>query len=235
MQNANARPETESWTQRRRFDRHVPGTPPALDANYQSLSFGPGATLYHEGDRARRLYILQSGMVKLVTHLPNGRSRIVGLEGPGAVLGLTTSGEEADRFSHSAVALEPTRCAVLTAGQVRHMRARVDEDYVSLLEQGVEQASHAEHWLAEVLTENAPQRIARLIRLLARLNGSGVEEVLLLTCQEVGEAVGISTESASRVLAQFKRDGVLRPSRRANGGRWYYQVDRAALDEIAFP
>jgi CRP-like cAMP-binding protein len=205
-----------------------------LGVEHQSLSFAPGATLYREGDLGRRLYVLQSGMVKLVTHLANGRSRIVGLEGPGSVLGLATSGDDVARFSHTAVALEATRCAVLTAGQVRHMRARADEEYVNLLEHGVEQASHAEHWLAEVLTENAPQRIARLIRLLARLNGPEADEIRLLTCQEVGEAVGISTESASRVLAQFKRDGVLRPSRRAGAGRWYYQVDRAALETMAF-
>jgi CRP-like cAMP-binding protein len=208
---------------------------PAPDAPdmFRRSVFAPGKTLYREGDPALRSYMVQSGVVKLVTSLPNGRSRIVGLEGAGAVLGLSPPTERAARYDHSAVALEPVTSTWVSADALRELRGSGSDEYIELLEQSVARLAHAERWMAEILNEQAPRRIARLIRLLARLQGAAdPDEVRLLTCQEIGEAVGVSTESASRILAEFKRSGLLSPM--DSGGKWHYRLDRNAMEKMAF-
>lgn len=205
---------------------HAPGV-------FRRSAFARGKTLYREGDPVLRTYLIKSGVVKLVTSLPNGRSRIVGLEGAGAVLGLSPPTERAARYDHSAVALEPVTSTWASADALRELRASASDEYVELLELSMARLAHAERWMAEILNEQAPRRIARLIRLLARLQGAAdSDEVQLLTCQEIGEAVGVSTESASRILAEFKRSGLLSPS--DQGGKWHYRLNRDGLENMAF-
>jgi len=203
------------------------------NAAFRKAKFAAGETLYREGDPMLRAHLVESGVVKLVAHLPNGRSRIVGLEGAGAVLGLSAPTRRAPRYDHSAVALEEVTSTWVSAEGLRELRVRCSENYVELLEQSVKRLAHAERWMAEILNEQAPRRIARLIRLLARLQGAAErDEVRLLTCQEIGEAVGVSTESASRILAEFKRSGLLIAT--DTGGKWHYRLDRDALESMAF-
>lgn len=203
-------------------------------ARHQILTFPAGESLYRAGELPRKLHVLQSGIVKLVVNLPSGRSRIIGFEGPGAVLGWDLGAGGCRPHGHAAVAVEPASSAALSLGEVRHLRAKRADEYIALLEQGVRQTRHAEHWLTEILTGNAPRRIARLIQLLMKLSGRNDCAFRLLTCQEFGEAVGVSTESASRILAQFKREGILEATPQAAGTSRYYRVNHSALDAIAF-
>jgi len=207
--------------------------PPSAHAAFRRMKFAAGETLYREGDPMLRAHLLESGVVKLVANLPNGRSRIVGLEGSGAVLGLSAPTRRAARYDHTAVALEDVTSTCVSADGLRELRLCCSEHYVELLEQSVERLAHAERWMAEILNEQAPRRIARLIRLLARLQGAEErDEVRLMTCQEIGEAVGVSTESASRVLAEFKRSGMLIATE--TGSKWHYRLNREALEDMAF-
>jgi len=214
-------------------DPRSPARDSQSQGRFRRTTFAPGQTLYREGDPALRTLLVESGVVKLVTCLPNGRSRIVGLEGAGAVLGLSSPTQRAPCYDHSAVAVEPVTSSFVSADALRELRMSSSHDYVELLEQSVARLSHAERWMAEILNEQAPRRIARLIRLLARLQGAAdTAEVRLLTCQEIGEAVGVSTESASRILAEFKRSRLLIAT--DSGSKWHYRLDRDGLEKMAF-
>ena len=47
--------------------------------------------IYRESDQVDRLYLIRSGLVKLLSYLPNGRARIVRLHASGHWIGLETS------------------------------------------------------------------------------------------------------------------------------------------------
>jgi CRP-like cAMP-binding protein len=196
-----------------------------------------GQALYQEGQPIDKAFVIVSGIVKLVAHLPNGRARILGLHGPGAVLGLVTpAGEGTDlpRYGHSAIAVEDVDAIWLSSEQLRSLRNQGSAEYLELLERHCEELRQAERWTAEFSADTTPCRIARLIKYLAELQQLPNEnEVELLTCQEMGEVIGVSTESASRVLAKFKRAGVLRRSETRPGKR-HYQFNPQTIDQIAF-
>ncbi len=110
------------------------------------------------------------------------------------------------------------------------MRRQAPEQCLDLIERHCEKLDHAKRWITDFNGDTTTSRIARAIRYLAELQPLyGSDFVELLTCQEMADVVGVSTESASRVLAKFKRMGVLRPVEAGSSSRLYrYDADAIA-------
>lgn len=201
---------------------------------WTSVELAAGEILYREGSFADRLYTVRSGIVKLVAHMPNGRVRILGLHGPGTVLGLITPASRRTTYNQTAMAVTDVEADWAAAAQLRRIRRERSEEYLQLVERHCEALRNAERWITEFSADTTTCRIARVIRYLAELqrlpDPSSVE---LLTCQEMAEVIGVSTESASRVLARFKRLGLLTPVASDQSSR-HYRFDAAAIDKIAF-
>lgn len=207
---------------------------------WRSALFPARRPIYHAGQVADKVFVVESGIVALVIHLSNGRNRIVGLHGPGVVLGADVGdrGEEG-RYTHSAIPVRTVQADWVFRSTVQRHRQAGTSWYQELLERQCAGLRGAERWIAEFTADTTRCRIARLVAYLAELQGppdadrrESLAEVELLTCQEFGEAVGVSTETASRVLADFKRAGLLRVCQ-ANG-RNRYQIDRGKLTDVAF-
>lgn len=201
---------------------------------WTALDLAPGEILYREGSFADRLYMVTSGIVKLVAHMPNGRVRILGLHGPGTVLGLVTPASHRTTYNQTAVAVTDVETEWAATAQLRRIRRERSEEYLELVERHCEALRYAERWITEFSADTTTCRIARVIKYLAELQQlPEPDTVELLTCQEMAEVIGVSTESASRVLARFKRLGLLAPCASDQSSR-LYRFDAAAIEEIAF-
>ncbi len=201
---------------------------------WNTLACPPAGVIYREGAFADKAFAIRSGLVKLVTHMPNGRVRILGLHGPGAVLGLMTPASACTTYNHTAVAVTNVEGGWTPIVQVRRLRRECSEEYLQLVERHCEELRGAERWITEFSGDTTTCRIARVIRYLAELQDlPDPDSVTLLTCQEMAEVIGVSTESASRVLARFKRLGILVPIGPEAGSR-HYRFDADRLEEIAF-
>jgi CRP-like cAMP-binding protein len=200
---------------------------------WTATSLGAGEVLYREGSSSSRLFSVKSGIVKVVAHLPSGRVRILGLHGRGAILGLETPASQSDTYNHTAIAITEAECSWAPASQLRRLRHQRSEEYLSLVERYCEELKHSERWITEFSADTTTSRIARVIKYLAELQELGAPpQVELLTCQEMAEVIGASTESASRVLAKFKRQGVLKPVADDASHRLYH-FDAAAIERMA--
>jgi CRP/FNR family transcriptional regulator, anaerobic regulatory protein len=205
--------------------------PSPLSWTRQSLA--GGHTLYREGALANRAFRIRSGIVKLVAHLPNGRARILGLHGAAAVLGLTTPASASERHDHSAVAVTDAEVDWVTTAQLRRLRSQGSHEYLDLMERHCEGLKLADRWIIEFSMDTISQRITRVIKFLAELQGPATSRrVALLTCQEMAEIIGTSTESASRELAKLKRRGVLTAAD-SGSTRRLYRFDPRAVDNLA--
>jgi CRP-like cAMP-binding protein len=193
-----------------------------------------GQILYREGSFADKLFTITSGIVKLVAHMPNGRVRILGLHGRGAVLGLVTPISACTTYHHTAIAVTDTVAQWAPSIQLRRIRRDCSEEYMQLVEHHCEDLKNAERWITEFSADTTTCRIARLIKYLAEIQQlPEPNAVALLTCQEMAEVIGVSTESASRVLAKFKRLGILTPVAADTGTR-HYHFDADTIDDVAF-
>jgi CRP-like cAMP-binding protein len=200
---------------------------------WSSTKLPAGQVLYREGSVPDRLFDLESGIVKELAHSPDGRARIVGLHGPGAILGIESSATAPSVHRYTAIAVTPVAARSTSTAELRRLRHSRPDEYLELMERHCERLQHAKRWITEFYADITTSRIARAIRYLAELQQlPGPNVVELLTCQEMAEVVGVSTESASRVLARFKRIGVLTPVSTEPASR-HYHLDPVAVDAFA--
>lgn len=168
----------------------------------------PQSVIYHQGSRSDTVHFITHGLLKLITHLPNGRARIVRLHRPGSVIGL--SGLLGQRNDHTAVAVSSVSTLRLPLSALQRMRSEDPTSYVWLVECWHEYLQEADTWITEFSTGPIRGRVARLLAFLADFEPEpDNHQVQLLTCEEMSSILGVTSESVSRILAEFKRKHIL--------------------------
>jgi CRP-like cAMP-binding protein len=164
-----------------------------------------GSTLYHAGDKGERLYTVRSGVLKLVQYLPDGSQRIVRLIRTTDVTGLECIIGES--YQHDAVVLQETEVCALPVRVVENLGKENPALHRELLNRWQRALAEADAWLTELSTGSAKQRVARL--LLRLVKDTQMSECSLFAREDMGAMLGITTETASRTIAEFKRQSLL--------------------------
>jgi CRP-like cAMP-binding protein len=182
------------------------------------------SVLYHRGDHRRALFTLRSGVIKLVQYLPDGSQRIVRLLGGSDLLGLEALVQEP--YQHHAIALEASEVCVIPVALVEHLSRSQPRLCKELMRRWNEALEQADYWLTQFSTGTSRQRIARLLLSLVGSESDG--PIHLFGREDIGAMLGLSTETASRAIAELRRRGILfeiRPN--------VFQCKNAALRRIA--
>jgi CRP/FNR family transcriptional regulator len=169
----------------------------------------PGTALYKTGDVGDYMYTVRTGAIKLVQYLPDGSQRIVRLVRSADVLGLEALLEEG--YHHDAVALQRAEVCRFPTRVVRNLSRENPKLHKELMTRWQRALSEADAWLTELSTGSARQRVARLLLRLVRDNDSA--ECELFSREDMGAMLGITTETASRTIASFKREELLQELR----------------------
>ncbi|MGB5450651.1 MAG: Crp/Fnr family transcriptional regulator [Sedimenticolaceae bacterium] len=183
----------------------------------------PGQTLYHAGETGDRMFTIRSGLVKLVQYLPDGSQRIVRLVKTSDVAGLEALLNRP--YEHDAVVMQTTEICCLPTGTVQALGMDNPELHMELLKRWQHALSEADAWLTELSTGSARERVARMLLRLVR--GEAEPECILFGREDLGAMLGITTETASRTIAEFKRQGLLTE---LGGNR--YRIDIGRLDAL---
>jgi CRP/FNR family transcriptional regulator len=193
------------------------------------VSYPSHVTLYHQGTENETLFFVTAGLLKLIAHLPNGRERIVRLHRPGSILGLDAM--LSDSKDHSAVALTSVTALQVPASALERLRDEDAQAYATLLERWHGYLQEADRWITEFSTGPIRGRVARLVAFLSEFEPEACEgEVRLLTCDEMAAILGVTTESVSRTLAQFKRQDLL--AQQDDPSNTLYEADVEQLRHI---
>jgi CRP/FNR family transcriptional regulator len=148
---------------------------------------------------------VRSGALKLVQYLPDGSQRIVRIVRTSDILGLETLLDDA--YQHDAVALQPTEVCRFPVRLVRELSRANPDLHRELMARWQRALSEADAWLTELSTGSARQRVARLLLRLVR--DRETSECPLFSREDMGAMLGITTETASRTIAEFKRQSLL--------------------------
>lgn len=187
----------------------IPPPPPrGLDA-YPSRELGKGEQLYGAGDPADTVFRVDQGLVKLGIDVASGRERIIGVAGPGDLIGALTPGQHTLRESATAlsgsvvVTVVPRR----DASDFEAALFRAAGDQLARVTLALEDGDLA-----------VPARIARaLLRLAERFgqapDGGVVRLTLPLTHDNLAAMIGAARETTSAALGELRRLGLLEGTR----------------------
>lgn len=179
--------------------------------------------LYREGDQAEALYALRRGSVKLLRKDENGKPRVVRLLGAGSALGLEAVIHGV--YRHSAVAVEPLEFARVPGTVLRQLQSAGPGFVEALARHWQAHLDEADSLMVSVGAGAAEQRLARLLLKLAPSHDGG--RCVSLPRSDLGSLLGVSMETASRLMARFRRLGLIR---RAGG---QLLCDTAGLRQVA--
>ncbi len=185
--------------------------------------FGIGEALYRLGEPGRAAFTVRSGLVKLVQYLPDGTERIVRLVSATDVVGLEALLDIP--YQHDAITVQPVAVCRLPVDVLRRLHEEDPALHKELMRRWQRALNEADAWLTELSTGSARRRVARLLLRLVADNGEG--RCILFNRRDMGAMLGVTTESASRVIAEFKRAGLL--DEFPSG----FQVDLLPLKKIA--
>lgn len=164
------------------------------------------AVLYAEDTAAPSVYTLRSGLIKLKVDLPNGGHRTVRLLRAGDVAGMEALVGE--KYHHTAIALQDADVCRIPREVVMRLDQTNQSVHQALLQRWQHSVDQADHFIVALSTGSAEARMARLLITLGCTTGSR-SETAMPSREDMGALLGITTETASRVIAEFRRRGLI--------------------------
>jgi CRP/FNR family cyclic AMP-dependent transcriptional regulator len=171
-------------------------------------SYPAGVRLFEEQEAPGGIYILCQGRVKLSMTSSEGKSVILRIAGPGEALGLhaVVSGRP---YQASAETLEP--CVVSFVRRedfLRFLRENPESSLRAAQQLSRNYQSACEQVRSLGLAHSAEGKLAGFLLLWAtkgRPAKEGARVVLTLTHEEIGQMIGLSRETVTRTMSDFKR------------------------------
>lgn len=188
------------------------------------IRFGREGMPYRTGEASDYVFTIREGVVKLVHYSEGGAERIVRLLKRGDVMGLEAL--LGQPYHHHAVVLDPALTCRIPVTVVNHLSRALPHFHYELLTRWQRAVDEADTWLTELGTGPVKARVARLLLQLAGAESSN--RCFMPTREDMGAMLGVTTESVSRVTAEFKRAGLIEyvaPSR--------VRVHAEALQQLA--
>ena len=164
-----------------------------------------GTVLFTPGDSGHDIFIVRSGLVKLTKFARDGSVRIVRLARPGDVIGLGLIIRK--YHGHTAQAMTQIEACRVPVDLVSHEIHRIHGLELKLFQQWQSAVEMADTFLSELSTGTAHARVARLLLYLLQASDTNVCQAI--SREEMGELLGVTGETASRVIAEFKRAGFI--------------------------
>jgi len=174
-------------------------------------NYSRGKCIYHCGDEADDVFILDAGRVKTLFEAEDGRERIVEIIRAGGLFGIEGLLEGVHNRRTSAVAFD--KCTVKRFGREKAREMiQAEREWPGIFEWSLEQEllrleSYKDHYLL-------PPK-DRLVKFLVT---QGLEEggyVVKMTQQELADAIGVARQKVNQLLKKLEQEGLvkLRPRR----------------------
>ncbi|PWB56007.1 MAG: Crp/Fnr family transcriptional regulator [Anaerolineales bacterium] len=202
-----------------------------INSLFHEKDFDTDEVICLSGDAAEQLFIIADGRVKLLQHSLEGKEILLDLLTPGEFFG-ALSGLGNDVYPETAQA--HTNCCILVIGRetFQHVLQRYPAVALKLIDIMAGRLRTANERVHQLSALSIEARIASILLMLADKFGERKGNELLLQVplsrEDLAGMSGATTESASRVMSRFQKDGLIR-----SGRKWVAVIDRAGLEALA--
>jgi CRP/FNR family cyclic AMP-dependent transcriptional regulator len=185
----------------------------ALAKQLQPIDFARRWTVFAEGEPPDRLYIINSGKVKISRRSPEGREHLLAIMGPPDMFGELSLFDPGVRTA-SATTLTEVRAVSLDRDALRRWMADRPEVAEQLLRLLARRLRRTNNKLTDHVFTDVPGRVAKQLLVLAQQfgtrEGDAVRVAHDLTQEEIAQLVGASREATNQALGTFADRGWIR-------------------------
>jgi CRP-like cAMP-binding protein len=198
---------------------------------FREQGYSTAETICFAGDPAEHLFVVADGRVKLMHHSLSGKNVLLDMLTPGEFFGsLSTLGD--DIYPDTAEAQTQTCVLVINADDFRRILEKYPKVALKVVDIMAVRLRTAHERVQQLSALSAEGRIANLLLTLSKKFGKSSEVGLLiqspLTRDDLAAMTGTTTETASRVMSQLQKDGLIR-----TGRKWVAILDQPALERMA--
>lgn len=181
--------------------------------------FPPNAFLFTEGAHSAHVIVVLSGRLKISSYTKDGKEVVLGVRGPGDLLGELAALDEEPR-SASVSTLEPVEALVVTADRFRSFLADNPRIALEIMQMLTSRLREADRRRIEFGAFDTAGRVARTIVELAERFGAeqGEDSVridLPLTQEELAGWTGSSREAVAKALKTMRDRGWIETGRKS--------------------
>jgi CRP/FNR family cyclic AMP-dependent transcriptional regulator len=200
------------WAEENVFRDLPPAVARELEAVAITNSYPSGAVLFAEAQTTRGIFVVLRGRVKLSVCASDGRTLILRIAQAGEVLGVAAavSGRE---YEATAEIQEPSEIAFMRQSDVLRLM-RLHGEFALWVTQQLSQnySSTCREIRNLMLSDSASEKLARLLVGWLDQNPESKhpgQMKLALTHEEIGQMIGTSRETVTRIFAGFKKQHLI--------------------------
>jgi CRP/FNR family transcriptional regulator, cyclic AMP receptor protein len=182
-----------------------------LATKFRPIRYGRGEMIFREGEPAERLFLIDQGRVKLTIASASGQELMIGVLGRGQIFGELAVIDRGPR-AMDARAMERSRVYALESDVFWTLLENRPALARRLLELMARRLRRADQATQDLVFFDAPTRMARKLLQLAEEHGepagdNSVRINVRVTQEELAQMVGVTRESANRLVASFADRG----------------------------
>jgi len=170
-----------------------------------------GEHIYRAGDPFTSVYAIRSGTVKTIYITNDGQEQVTGFYLPGEIMGM--DGLANNTHTNSAIALETTAVCGIPFSRLEELSIKIpslQRHFFQLMSQEIT----ADQQLITLLSKNsAEERVASLLLSISSRNNrrqlSSTHFRLSMSRADMGNYLGLTVETVSRVLSRFQKQNML--------------------------
>lgn len=182
----------------------------------ERIRLSKGNVLFHLGDEVEAVYALRSGSIKTQLEDATGQIQITGFLLPGEIVGM--DGLLNNRQVSHAIALEDSEVCVMRLDDFDSLSVQLPMLQTQLRRLMSKEINRSHHIMMILGALRSEQRLAAfLLSMSDRLTALGYspyEFILRMSREEIGNFLGLTLETVSRLFSRFAREGLLQIQQR---------------------
>ena len=182
-----------------------------LNLNKGCTFFKKGQLIFSEGSFPHGLYCINAGKIKIVHLGEMGKEQILRFAKGGDIIGYNSllSGET---YSCSAIAMEDSSVCFISRAFFLNMLANNMKLTMKMMTLLSNELKIAAQKLTSMAQKPVRERVAEAILFIKEIYGYEIDNAtidLSLSREDIANIVGTSRETATRLLSEFKDDGII--------------------------
>ncbi|NVK52183.1 MAG: Crp/Fnr family transcriptional regulator [Flavobacteriaceae bacterium] len=169
-----------------------------------------GDVIFDEGEHLNGVFCISSGICKVSKMSSNGREQIIHLVNKGSILGeRSLVNDEVANLKATAIS-DMEVCFIPREEIISDLKKNPDFT-MSLLKDMASSLKNADNTIVDMAQKTVKQRLAEMLLNLEASFGYNSDHVLdiHLSREDIANIIGTATESAIRLLSEFKKDNVI--------------------------